>query len=69
MEAIFKTIADYFFNFISRYSYFITWDYYRGLFSKYFSVGGFIVGFILVLLVYFSSAEEQKKLDFSKFCR
>lgn len=66
MEAIFKTIADYFLNFISQYSYFITWDYYGGLFSKYFSVGGFIIGFIFVLLVYFSSAEEQKKAGFFK---
>lgn len=66
MEAFFKTIADYFLNFISQYSYFINWDYYGGLFSKYFSVGGFIIGFIFVLLVYFSSAEEQKKAGFFK---
>lgn len=66
MEVFFKTIADYFLNFISQYSYFINWDYYGGLFSKYFSVGGFIIGFIFVLLVYFSSAEEQKKAGFFK---
>lgn len=66
MEAFFKGILDSFLNFISQYSFFINWDYYGGLFSKYFSVGGFIIGFIFVLLVYFSSAEEQKKAGFFK---
>lgn len=66
MEAFFKGILDYFLNFISQYSFFINWDYYGSLFSKYFSVGGFIIGFIFVLLVYFSSAEEQKKAGFFK---
>lgn len=56
MESFFKDILDYFLNFISQYSFFVNWDYYDGLFSKYFSVGGFIIGFIFVLLVYFSSA-------------
>lgn len=66
MEAFLKGILDYFLNFISQYSVFINWDYYSNLFSKYSSVGGFIVGFIFVLLVYFSSAEEQKKAGFFK---
>lgn len=66
MEAFFKDILDYFLNFISRYAFFINRDYYGDLFSKYFSVGGFIIGFIFVLLVYFSSAEEQKKAGFFK---
>lgn len=66
MEAFFKGILDYFLNFISQYSFFINWDYYGSLFSKYFSVGGFVIGFIFVLLVYFSSAEEQKKAGFFK---
>lgn len=66
MEAFFKDISDYFLGFISRYSFFINGDYYGGLFSKYFSVSGFIIGFIFVLLVYFSSAEEQKKAGFFK---
>ena len=66
MEAFLKGIADYFLNFISQYSYFLNGDYYGGLFSKYFSVSGFIIGFIFVLLVYFSSAEEQKKAGFFK---
>ena len=69
MEAFFKDIINYFLNFISQYSFFVNWDYYGGLFSKYFSVGGFIISFIFVLLVYFSSAEEQKKLAFSRCCR
>lgn len=66
MESFFKGILEYFLNFISQYSFFIDWDYYSGLFSKYFSVGGFIIGFIFVVLVYFSSAEEQKKAGFFK---
>lgn len=66
MEAFFKNILDYLLSFVSQYSYFIDWDYYGGLFSKYFSVGGFIIGFIFVLIVYFSSAEEQKKAGFFK---
>ena len=49
MESFFKDILDYFLNFISQYSFFVNWDYYGGLFSKYFSVGGFIIGFIFVL--------------------
>lgn len=66
MESFFKGILDLFLNFISQYSFFINWDYYGNLFSKYFSVSGFIIGFIFVLLVYFSSAEEQKKAGFFK---
>lgn len=66
MNAFFKEISDYFLNFISQYSFFINEDYYDGLFSKYFSVSGFIIGFIFILLVYFSSVEEQKKAGFFK---
>lgn len=66
MEAFFNEIVSYFLNFISQYSFFISGDYYGELFSKYFSISGFIIGFIFVLLVYFSSAEEQKKAGFFK---
>ncbi len=66
MEAFFEEIADYFLNFISRYSYFLSWDYYGDLFLKYFSFGGFVIGCIFVLLVFFSSAGEQKKTGFFK---
>lgn len=66
MENFFISIADYFLNFISRYSFFINGSYYEGLFSKYFSVGGFIIGFIFVLLIFFSSAEKQEKAGFFK---
>lgn len=66
MEVFFNEIKDYFLNFISQYSFFVNGDYYGSLFSKYFSVSGFIIGFIFVLLVYFSSAEEQKKAGFFK---
>ncbi len=66
MEEFFRNILTYLRNFLSQYSYFIDGDYYGGLFSKYFSVAGFIIGFIFVLIVYFSSAEEQKKTGFFK---
>ena len=66
MDILFNNILEYLMNFISRYSYFISSYYYSNLFSKYFSVSGFIVGFIFVLLIYFSSAEEQKKAGFFK---
>lgn len=66
MEAFFKIILDYFLNFISRYSFFIDLDYYKGLFLKYFSVGGFVIGFIFVVLIFFSYPEEQKKTGFLK---
>ena len=59
-------IKDYILSFVSRYSFFINGSYYSSLFSKYFSVAGFIVGFCFVLLVYFSSAETQKKAGFFK---
>lgn len=60
MEAFFKEIADYFLNFISQYSYFLNGDYYGGLFLKYFSVGGFIIGFIFVLLYCFAFKGFEK---------
>lgn len=66
MDILFNNILEYLMNFISRYSYFISSYYYSNLFSKYFSVSGFIIGFIFVLLIYFSSAEEQSKAGFFK---
>lgn len=66
MEAFFKDILVYFLNFISRYSFFLNWDYYDNLFSKYFSVGGFVAGFIFVILVYGLGDAEQKKAGFFK---
>lgn len=65
MEAVINKIADYFRDFISG-SLFMDPNYYKGLFSKYFTVGGFIIGFIFVLLVYFSSSETQEKTGFFK---
>lgn len=66
MVIFFESIMNYLQNYIMRYSYFITGEYYLELFAKYFSVTGFIFGFIFVLLVYFSSAEEQSKAGFFK---
>lgn len=66
MLEILLRVKDYILSFVSRYSYFISGSYYSSLFSKYFSVAGFIVGFCFVLLVYFSSAETQKKAGFFK---
>lgn len=66
MDVFFKNILDYLLNYVSRYSYFINGDYYGSLFTKYFSFSGFIIGFIFVLIVYFSSAEKQNKAGFFK---
>lgn len=62
MIAFFNTIIEHFLEYISQYSFFINWDYYEGLFSKYFSVVGFILGAAFVLLVYFSSPDEDERI-------
>ena len=62
MSALFDTIIVPFLEYISQYSFFISWDYYGSLFSKYFSVVGFILGAIFVLLVYFSSPDEDERM-------
>lgn len=66
MVTFFETIIECFENYVLSHSYFISGEYYLSLFSKYFSVAGFIIGFIFVLLVYFSSAEDQRKAGFFK---
>ena len=62
MGTIIERIVEYFTNFITEHSFFITGDYYGGLFSKYFSVIGFIVGFVFVILVYNSNTDEDNKI-------
>lgn len=62
MIAFFNNIIEHFLEYISQYSFFINWDYYGSLFSKYFSVVGFILGAIFVLLVYFSSPDEDERM-------
>lgn len=62
MENLFERIVEYFTNFITEHSFFISGNYYGGLFSKYFSFIGFIVGFFFVILVYFSNTDEDKKI-------
>lgn len=66
MEAFFLEIKDYFLDYVSQFSFFLDGNYYENLFDQYFSVGGFIIGFIFVLLIYFSSAEDQDKAGFFK---
>ena len=66
MEAFFKTVLEYILDYLSRYSFFITWEYYEGLLEHYFSGPGFMLGLGFVLLIYFSSAEEQHKAGFFK---
>lgn len=66
MAAWGESVLEYLKTYVSQYSYFLDGDYYLDMFSKYFSVEGFIIGLIFVLLVYFSSAEEQKKAGFFK---
>lgn len=62
MNTIFERIIEYFTSFVSEHSFFISWDYYGGLFSKYFSFIGFIVGFVFVILVYFSNTDTERKI-------
>ena len=62
MGALIQRIIDYFTNFITDHSFLISWDYYGGLFLKYFSFIGFIVGFVFVILVYFSNTDKDKKI-------
>lgn len=64
MEAFFEDLLNKFLDFISQYSFFIEPSYYENLFSKYFSVVGFIIGFILVLLIYFSGIEDERISNF-----
>ena len=66
MAAWVESVLEYLKAYVSQYSFFLSGDYYLDLVSKYFSLEGFIIGFIFVLLVYFSSAEEQKKAGFFK---
>lgn len=66
MDAWIESVFEYLKTYASQYSFFLNGDYYMGLFSKYFSVTGFVIGFIFVLLVFFSSAEQQKKAGFFK---
>lgn len=62
MEIFFERITEYFTNFITEHSFFINGDYYGGLFSKYFSIIGFIVGFVFVLLVFFSNTDDDRQI-------
>ena len=62
MGALIQRIIDYFTNFITDHYFLISWDYYGGLFLKYFSFIGFIVGFVFVILVYFSNTDKDKKI-------
>lgn len=62
MAEFFYKVLDYLKNFISQYSFFVNWDYYKNLFAKYFSVAGFIIGLIFVLLIWFSSPDEDHRM-------
>lgn len=66
MDVFLRSIINYIQNYFLQYSYFISSNYYSNLFLKYFSVEGFIIGFVFVLLLYFASAEEQNKAGFFK---
>ena len=52
MEVLLNKITDTFLDYVSQYSFFIEGDYYKNLFSTYFSVAGFIIGFVFVVLVF-----------------
>lgn len=46
-------------GFVMNFSYLLRGDYYGGLFEKYFSFGGFLVGLILVLMLYFANPDTD----------
>lgn len=50
-------------GFLVRYEHFISLDYYKELFDKYFSLAGFAAGFVFVLLVYFASRKDDDDLS------
>ncbi len=68
MEAFFNNILEFFKNFYDKYlidfflpyADFLSLEYFGNLFQKYFSGGGFLAGFILVLLIYNASPKEEK---------
>ena len=62
MNTVIEHIVRYFTDFVSEHSYLISGYYYSGLFSKYFSFIGFIVGLVFVVLVYFSSIEYERRI-------
>lgn len=66
MEAFFMDLLNTFIDYISRYSYFISRNYYGSLVEKYFSGEGFILGLIFVLIVYCSTAKGQGIAGFFK---
>lgn len=47
-----------------NFSQFASGSYYENYFTQYFSVGGFIVGFILVLMIYFAGDSTLNKTGF-----
>jgi hypothetical protein len=61
IQGLLYRIRDLLLEYLSRYTFFIRGDYYAGLFHKYFSLLGFFVGIALVLLLYFSSADDLER--------
>lgn len=63
MQAFFTKLLRMFLDTIHK---FVEGGYYEDLFSKYFSVAGFLVGLAFVVLVYFSSADDERNVGFFK---
>lgn len=66
MVKYFGFIIEYLRDYALKYFFFLSEDYYSNLFSKYFSIQGFIVGFIFVMLIYFACSEVQENVGFFK---
>lgn len=64
MKLNLNSIQNYLWDYAYQFSYFGSGDYYSGLLKKYFSVEGFIIGFIFVLLIYFTSSKSKKEEGF-----
>jgi len=66
MSVYTESFMEFVREFLSAYSYFLSGQYYVNMFSKYFSISGFFIGLIMVLLIYFSADELKRKKEFFK---
>lgn len=68
--AFFRDLWEFLFqwgqNYLSRYQYLAKGEYYEDLFTRYFSVEGFLVGLVFVGFLFWASHEDQKVSDFIK---
>lgn len=61
LEMILREVEGIIRPILAPYSFFISGDYYSQLFERYFSVGGFIIGFVYLLILFFAINDEKDK--------